>query len=85
MQSQTAANPKKGPRPPTHAQLIDSLGGTTNVRNLLNTKLDKTLTCHAISMMKNRNSVPHEYRPVLAAEAQRIGKPLPANFLPGVS
>jgi hypothetical protein len=63
-----------------HAQLIDRLGGTYKVRDLIAEKTGRQMTTQAVSMMK-RQGIPWHYRHLLAdlAKAKRIK--VPKNFL----
>lgn len=80
-----ARNRKRSePSAPDHGALIDALGGTPVVADLIRktqARGEKPISDEAISNMKRRG-VAWRYRHLLAQEAARKGVSLPKNFLP---
>ena len=69
-----------------HREFIQSLGGGTKVAELLSTapgggEIDREAVYKWIKL----NRVPWKWRPALVAVVRDQGKPLPNEFIPGVT
>ena len=62
------------------SDLIDALGGSQQVAELINSSVGTKMTSQHISMMRSRG-IPWRYRPLLAKIAKSRKIAVPAGFL----
>ena len=66
-----------------HARLINELGGTSQVAQILSSRTGRNVTRAAVAMMRQRGRIPYRYRGALLEVAATRGLRIPVNFLTG--
>jgi hypothetical protein len=68
-----------------HREILQKLGGGTVVADRLSTMTKTLVDREAVYKWREKNSIPHRWRPFIAQLAAEARIRLPKNFIPGVT
>ncbi len=68
-----------------HRRILEKLGGGTAVAERLTRLSNTVVDREAVYKWREKNSIPHRWRPFIAQLAAEAQIRLPKNFIPGVT